>query len=163
MINKQNLWFITLFSLIVILCIYYVSLPEKSLVSMVSNTNNLSDVIEITESDMIVALKVEEEEKLLNNIETAQEKLLNEKSTLEEKNDAYLTLQRINNQKGQMQKIEKLLKDKFNVTSCVKIENNSINITVSSKDQGIDTANKMINEVQSLYNEQKYITIKFQN
>ena len=31
MINKQNLWFITLFSLILILGIYYVSMPKDAL------------------------------------------------------------------------------------------------------------------------------------
>ncbi len=162
MINKQNLWFITLFSLIIILCVYYVSIPEKSLVSMVSNTNSLSEVIEINEADVLIALKALEEEKILSAMETATEQLLNDSSSIKDKNEAYLKLQSLKTQKGQMQKIEKILKDKFNINTCVVINDNTINITVSGKDLGIDKVNQIINEVQKLYDDQKYITVKFQ-
>ena len=91
MINKQNLWFITLFSLIVVLSIYYVSLPEKSIISMVSSTSDLSDVVEISEADVLIALKVQEEEQILAEIESAQELLINNSSSIEQRNDAYKT------------------------------------------------------------------------
>ena len=162
MINKQNLWFITLFSLIVVLSIYYVSLPEKSIISMVSSTSDLSDVVEISEADVLIALKVQEEEQILAEIESAQELLINTSSSIEQRNDAYKTLQKINNKKSQMQKIEKLIKDKFSLDSFVRIKDEVINITISGKDLGIDVVNKIIQEVQKLYTDQKYITVKFQ-
>ena len=162
MINKQNLWFITLFSLIVVLCIYYVSLPEQSTISMVSTTNNLSEVIEINEADVLIALKVEEEEKLLTDIENANHLLLDDSSSIEQKNLAYNTIQQVNSKKSQMQRIEKLLKDQYSLDACVKINDNNINIIVSGDDLGIEQVNKIINDVQKLYDEQKYITIKFQ-
>lgn len=162
MINKQNLWVITLFSLIVVLSIYYISLPEQSKISMVSVTNNLSDVVEINEADVLIALKVEEEEKLLGEIETAQHLLLDESSSIEQRNNAYLTIQNVNTKKSQMQKIEKLLKEKYNVDSCIKIKDDTISVIISGNDLGIDTVNKIINDIQSLYEEQKYITVKFQ-
>ena len=162
MINKQNLWFITLFSLIVVLSIYYVSLPEKSIISMVSSTSDLSDVVEISEADVLIALKVQEEEQILAEIESAQELLINNSSSIEQRNDAYKTLQKINNKKSQMQKIEKLIKDKFSLDSFVRIKDDVINITISGKDLGIDVVNKIIQEVQKLYTDQKYITVKFQ-
>ena len=34
MVNKQNLWFVTLFSLILVLGIYYVSMSDESLRSL---------------------------------------------------------------------------------------------------------------------------------
>ena len=162
MINKQNLWLITCLSLIVVLSIYYISLPEQSNISMVSSSNNLSEVVEINEADVLIALKVEEEERLLGEIEDAKQLLLNNSSSVEQKNNAYKTIQSINNQKGQMQKIEKMLKEKFNVNACVKMDNNSINIIISGNELKIDEVNKIINEVQNLYDETKYITIKFQ-
>ena len=55
-----------------------------------------------------------------------------------------------------------MLKKKFNINSCVKIDNNKITITSSSKDEGTSMANKIINEVQSLYQDQMYITVKFE-
>ena len=162
MINKQNLWLITCLSLIVVLSIYYISLPEQSNISMVSSSNNLSEVVEINEADVLIALKVEEEERLLGEIEDAKQLLLNNSSSVEQKNNAYKTIQSINKQKGQMQKIEKMLKEKFNVNACVKMDSNSINIIISGNELTIDEVNKIINEVQNLYDETKYITIKFQ-
>ena len=162
MINKQNLWLITCLSLIVVLSIYYISLPEHSNISMVSSSNNLSEVVEINEADVLIALKVEEEERLLGEIEDAKQLLLNNSSSVEQKNNAYKTIQSINKQKGQMQKIEKMLKEKFNVNACVKMDSNSINIIISGNELTIDEVNKIINEVQNLYDETKYITMTFQ-
>ena len=53
MINKQNLWFVTLFSLILVLGIYYVTMKDESL-TVLSGVNDVSDVVEVKESDVIV-------------------------------------------------------------------------------------------------------------
>lgn len=37
MINKKSLWFLTLFSLILVLSIYYITMPSEL---MLNNTNN---------------------------------------------------------------------------------------------------------------------------
>ena len=58
--------------------------------------------------------------------------------------------------------IEELLKKEFNINTCVKIDGNKITITSSSKDEGKSLANKIINKVQSLYQVQMYITVKFE-
>ena len=162
MINKQSLWFITLFSLILILGIYYVSMPDDSLTVFSGNTSDTSTTIEITESDIIVAMKVEEEEKMLNEMEQAQKVLLDNTASTEEKNTAYETLQLLNSKKGKTMEIEKILKEKFNVDSFVKIDGNKISVTLSSNDQGKEHANQIINSIQNLYDSQMYITVKFQ-
>ncbi len=60
MINKQNLWFVTLFSLILILGIYYVSIDDEvASVLKTENTQNEKEVIEVNASDLLVALEVE--------------------------------------------------------------------------------------------------------
>ena len=163
MINKQNLWFITLFALILILGIYYITLPDSAIPTFSANEANLDNVIKVTDSDVIVALKVEEEEKILKEMEDAQKILLDNAATTEEKNAAYETLQQLNYKKGKIDEIEKLIKEKFNINSCVKIEGNKINITLSCEDKGAEFANNVIKEVQTLYNTQMYITIKFQS
>ena len=48
MINKQNLWFVTLFSLILILGIYYVSMGDET-ISVLSSDNDVSETVEVTE------------------------------------------------------------------------------------------------------------------
>lgn len=162
MINKQNLWFITLFSLILILGIYYISMPQDSITTFSGNQNSDDIVIDVTESDVIVAMKVEEEEKILKEMEDAQKVLLDTAASVTDKNEAYETLQLLNNKKGKVLEIEKLIKEKFNVDSCAKINGNEINIVLSIKDQGPEYANNIIKEVQSLYDKQMYITVKFQ-
>ena len=146
MINKQNLWFITLFALILILGIYYISLPESTLPVFENTETKLDNAIKVTDSDVIIALKLSEEEKILKEME-----------------DAYNTLKDLNYKKGKTSQIENLIKEKFNLNSCVKIEGDKISVTVDDKDASVEKANNIIKEVQSLYDTQMYITVKFQN
>ena len=41
MINKKNLWFLTLFSLILVLSIYYITMPNELLIT---NNDEIIDV-----------------------------------------------------------------------------------------------------------------------
>ena len=153
MINKQNLWFITLFALILILGIYYISLPESTLPVFENTETKLDNAIKVTDSDVIIALKLSEEEKIL----------IDKSSSKEKKNEAYNTLKDLNYKKGKTSQIENLIKEKFNLNSCVKIEGDKISVTVDDKDASVEKANNIIKEVQSLYDTQMYITVKFQN
>ena len=87
MVNKQNLWFVTLFSLILVLGIYYVSMSDESLTAL-NAENDVSEVIKVEESDVIVALQVADDESVLEQMAEYQNILLDEAATLEEKNDA---------------------------------------------------------------------------
>lgn len=163
MINKQNLWFITLFALILILSIYYISLPESTLPVFENTETKLDNAIKVTDSDVIIALKLSEEEKILKEMEDAQKILIDKSSSKEKKNEAYNTLKDLNYKKGKTSQIENLIKEKFNLNSCVKIEGDKISVTVDDKDASVEKANNIIKEVQSLYDTQMYITVKFQN
>lgn len=165
MINKQNLWFVTLFSLILILGIYYVSMVDNNeTLAAISNSIKNEEVAsaEVSDSDILAALRVNEDEEVLARMEELQTILLDETSTLEEKNDAYESLQVLNSSKGKTAEIEKLIKDEFKLNSFVKISEDKINITVSSKENDVVLANNIIVKVQSLFTEHKYITVKFQ-
>ena len=89
MINKQNLWFLTLFSLILVLSIYYLTMPDEVLQTIKSTNNETKETVELKDSDALAALRVEADEETLNEMNTLQEVLLNESATVEEKNDAY--------------------------------------------------------------------------
>ncbi len=161
MINKQNLWFITLFSLILILGIYYVSIDDEVASVLKSENDNQNTTLEITESDVLVALEVENDEEKQALMEEYQDILLDSDSTIEEKNVAYENMQKLNNSKGEEEKIKNLIKEKFNLNSFVKIKDTSISIVVSSKEHDNKKANDIIRSVQELYNDEKYITVKF--
>ena len=162
MINKQNLWFITLFSLILILGIYYVSIDDEvASVLKAEDNNTQEEVIEITENDALVALEVENDEEKQALMEEYQEVLLDEKSTLQEKNVAYENLQKLNNSKGEENKIKNMIKEKFNLDAFVKIKDNTISVVVASKEHDTEKANNIIRSVQELYDDEMYITVKF--
>ena len=60
--NKQNLWFITLFSIVLILSIYYISIPNNLLEEYTSSSgdsNNTSEVV--NESSILVSLRVQDD------------------------------------------------------------------------------------------------------
>ena len=162
MINKQNLWFVTLFSLILILGIYYVSIDDD--VKSVLKTEDVitsKPVIEITESDALVALEVEKEEEKQAMLEEYQDILLDTSKTVSEKNTAYENIQKINNSKTEEEKIKKLIKEKFNLNAVIKIKDNTISIVVIKSDHDTTLANQIIRSVQELYQDEKYITVKF--
>ena len=162
MINKQNLWFVTLFSLILILGIYYINIDDEvQSVLKTEDTVHEKEVIEITESDILVALEVENDEEKQTLLEEYQDILLSNESTLEEKNVAYENMQQLNNIKEDENKIKNLIKDKFNLNAFVKIKDNTISIVVASKDHNTEKANSIIRSVQELYDDEKYITVKY--
>ncbi len=161
MINKQNLWFVTLFSLILVLGIYYVTMGDESL-SVLAGENNISKEVSVKESDIIVALQVDRDEAVLKEMNEYQSILLDDTATIEEKNDAYNALQALSNSKSECEKIKKLITEKFKFDNFVKIDGDSISITIAAKDHNKEIANNIIREVQSLYDKQKYITVKFE-
>lgn len=162
MINKQNLWFVTLFSLILILGIYYVSIDDdvKSVLKT-EETYDSTPVVEITESDVLVALEVERDEEKQTLMEEYQDILLDTSSTVQEKNTAYENMQKLNNSVNDEKKIKDLIKEKFKLESFVKIKDNTISIVALKNEHDNNLANQIIRSVQELFPEEKYITVKF--
>ena len=164
MINKQNLWFITLFSLIMVLSIYYLTMSEDTLSTLnVNNTNNNGTEVVISENETLVALKVADEEALVSKIEELQNVLLNNSSSLEEKNNAYDELQNLNKNESTKETITKKIKDTYKLDSFVSIDGNNIKITIASSKHDTKLANNIIRSVQELFSDTKYITVKFGN
>ncbi|CDE50529.1 spoIIIAH [Firmicutes bacterium CAG:460] len=161
MINKQNLWFVTLFSLILVLGIYYVTMGDETL-SVLAGENNVSSPVEVKASDVIVALQVASDESVLKEMNEYQSILLDDTATIEEKNDAYNALQALSNSKSECEKIKKMITEKFKYDSFIKIDGDAISITIASKEHSKEIANKIIREVQNMYDKQKYITVKFE-
>lgn len=161
MINKQNLWFVTLFSLILVLGIYYVTMGDETL-SVLAGENNVSSPVEVKASDVIVALQVASDESVLKEMNEYQSILLDDTATIEEKNDAYNALQALSNSKSECEKTKKMITEKFKYDSFIKIDGDALSITIASKEHSKEIANKIIREVQNMYDKQKYITVKFE-
>ena len=163
MINKQNLWFLTLFSLIMVLSIYYLTMSNDTLSTLNVNTDTKEEtnLVISEENDTLIALKVASEEEFLARMEDLENILLSDVATIEEKNDAYEQLQTLSKNENEKETISQKIKDEFKLDSVVSIQNNTITITVASKKHDTTLANNIIRSIQSLYQENKYITVKF--
>lgn len=166
MINKQGLWFVTLFSLILVLSIYYVTMSDDTLSSILDNNtttdNSQMANVNVEESSILVSLRVSDEEKMLKEMNELQTILLDDAATLEEKNDAYDQLLLLNANKGKEEELEKKIRQEFQLNSFVKIQNDQISIVIESNNHNVETANNIIRSVQSLYDKKMFITVKFQ-
>ena len=170
MINKKNLWFLTLFSLILVLSVYYITMPSELLLNNgylnnepVVATNDNDDVeVSIEEAELLVALRVEAEEQTLNEIENLKSILTNVDSTIEEKNNAFEKMKAINMTKSEEEKLENLIKEKYNLQAFVKKDGDQIRVVVASENHDTTLANNIMRTIQENYDDKMYISIKFQ-
>ena len=158
--NKKNLLYVSLISLILILSIYYISIPNN-LLENIEPTISENINISTNEISNLVGLRVENEEMVISKIEELQNTITDKTKSLEEKNIAYEQLKNINHIKGKQEEIEKIIKKDFNYESFVKINEDQINIVINQKEHNKEIANNIIKKIQSLFKEKKYITVKF--
>lgn len=163
MINKQKLWFLTLFSLILVLSVYYITMPSDLLnTKEVINDNENNIITNITNEDSLSILRVMSEEERLEEIEDLKVILNDEKSTTEEKNNAYEKMKIIEETKSKESALENIIKEKFNLTAFIKIKNNQIKVVIESTEHSYELANNIIKSIQEEYDEKVFISVKFQ-
>lgn len=171
MINKKSIWFLTLFSLILVLSVYYITMPSELLLNTNGNYTQEpegSEVAngkepEIIESTVLVALRVEAEEELKNEMQKLQSILTNTDSSTEQKNDAYNKMKNLNVQRGKENELEAKLKEVYNLEAFVKIKDGAVEVVVKSQDHSKDLANKIMRTLQEKFETEMYITVKFTN
>ena len=165
MINKKNLWFLTLFSLILVLSIYYITMPNELLITNNGNVdleNNLDSEVSIEESNIISALKVEDDNSVLENINTLKEKLTNNELAVEEKNLVFEELKKINKNSSLEETIENKIKNTYSYESFVKIDNDQIRVVVGANEHNVELANNIMRLIQSEFDKKMYISVEFQ-
>lgn len=162
MINKQGIWLLTLFSLILVLSVYYITMPSEFLASASKNINNSKEVTKIKESEIISTLKVENEEERNEKISELQTILTKEDATNEEKNNAYEELKTINILKGKEDEISAKIKEQYNLENFVKIKDDQVRVVIIKNEHDTKLANDIMNLVQSKFDSKMYISIKFQ-
>ena len=172
MINKKNLWFLTLFSLILVLSVYYITMPSELLLNngyisetLVSNTKEDKEdeiTVSIEESEILVALRVEADEQMLNEIDELKAVLTNVDSSIDEKNNAFEQMKALNMSKSEEEKLEGIIKEQYKLESFVKKSGDQIRIVVATNEHDTTLANNIMRTVQDKYEEKMYISVKFQ-
>lgn len=162
MINRKNIWFLTLFSLILALSVYYVTMPSETLLDVYGNVDKKEDEVVVETTDVIAVHHLENETKVTKELDLLKMKLVDTNASVEEKNAAYDKIRNINNNKTLESEIEKQIKEKLKLNSFVKIEDSQITVFVTSKKYDTALANKIMKLVQENFKETKYVTVKFE-
>lgn len=166
MINKKNLWFLTLFSLVLVLSIYYITMPNELLITnngnILKEKNNDSKVVNVKESDVISALKVEDNNKVVNEINELKEKLTNKDISVSEKNSVFEELRTINKNSSLEETIESKIKSTYSFDNFVKVDNDQVRVVVGTNDHNVTLANNIMRLVQSEFENKMYISVEFQ-
>ena len=163
MINKQNLWFITLFSLILILGVYYVTMPSDLLgkaKDLVSKENVVKE--EVKEESTLVAMRVNLEEERDEQKKELQEKITKENLNTDEKNNLYEEIKYLNEVQGKEENIEKKIKKEYDLACFTKIDNTNISVVCISSEHDEKKANDIMRLIQKEYKNKMNITVKFQ-
>lgn len=166
MINKRSLWFLTLFSLILVLSVYYITMPSELLMATNNGSKKESEEVSVTEETEenaeLVALRVESEEKMLDKVTELKKILTDSKASTEEKNKAFEELQKLNKNRSEEEKIENKINKEFKFKSFVSIENTNVTVVVDSKQHSTEIANKIMRLVQENFDKKMSISVKFQ-
>lgn len=158
--NRQNLWFLTLFSLILILGVYYITLPSDIFGESLNVNKDVSVVV--SENDKLIALRVERNQNISSVMSELQDKINSEGISAEEKNSAFEELQILNLAKGKETYLEDKIKSEFKINSYVEINNDNINVTLSSSEHNSELANDIMRCIQEEFEDRKNIVIKFE-
>ena len=172
MINKQGLIFLTLTSLILVLSVYYVTIPNELLLT----TNGLyldnekeemvnkesSDNVVITNTNTIETMKSilkDERHKIMTDLNT---KLIDKDISTEEKNNVYEEIKIMNKIESMESAIAQKIKNELGYDSFVKIKDDVIEIVINSSQHDTSLAVKIMSLIEKDY-ENMYISVSFKS
>ena len=163
MISKQNLWFLTLFSLILVLSVYYITMPNDLLKNTTEEVTEKAETeATVEEVSSLVAMRVSLEEERQSSIDALQEQLVSDVLGSEEKNNIYEQLKYLNELQGKEQEIEKEIKEKYKIDCFVKIDNSNAEVVCVSSKHDSTLANNIMRLIQGKYKNKMFVTVKFQ-
>jgi len=163
MINKQSMWFLTLLSLVLVLGVYYVTMPNDLLSSKVEGKETEEKAnVTVTEGDVLIAMRANRDEKVALEIEELQKVLTSETATSEEKNTAFEELKVLNLNIGKEEELEEKIESDFGIKSYIEINKDNIKVVINSKEHDASLANNIMRSIQSEYKEKMYITVQFE-
>ena len=178
--DKQNMWFLTLFSLILVLSVYYITMPNELLLTNNSNTlteevnSSLDEVNNEKDANEEVSIQIEECESVIAYNETLEDTrnkqindleavMLDTSKTTDEKNEAYEQIKYLNELTGKEEKLEEKIKNTYKIDNFIEIDNSSIKVVAAKKEHDITLANKIMQSIQEEFTNKMYITVKFES
>lgn len=162
--NKQNFLFVTLFSLILVLSVYYVTMPNDLLLNVDESSVKEDEIVSLSvdEASLISALRINKEEERISLQSDYQSILTSSESTVDEKNDALEKIKFLNETAVLESSLEEKIKTQYKIECCIEVDNSSISTTCSSSNHNNSLANNIMRSIQEEFESNKYITIKFE-
>ena len=161
MINKKNLWFLTLFSLVLVLSVYYVTMPKELLITDNIANKKEPDNVKVEETNIIETLRVEDNTTTLEEINKLKATISSSEATTEDKNKAFDTLKTLNQISSKEELLEEKVKNAHNLDSFVKIEGDQIRVVVNSEEHTTTLANDIMRSIQNNFDTKQYIVVQF--
>ena len=160
MINKKNLWFLTLFSLVLVLSVYYVTMPKELLLTNNGNTSDDSEVV-IEEVNIIETLRSEDSANTLAEINKLKATIGDDGATTDAKNEAFDALKLLNQISSKEEILEEKVKTSLGLDSFIKIDGDQIRVVVNSSEHNSTLANQIMRTIQDSFDTKQYISIQF--
>ncbi len=162
MINKKNLWFLTLFSLVLVLSVYYITMPSELLVSNNSETVDNDKInVSVDEANIIETLKQEDHNNTLEEINKLKKTISSEETTQEDRNKAFDAIKLLNQISSKEELLEEKVKNTHNLDSFIKIDGDQIRVVIDEDNHTSSLANDIMRTIQSNFDTKQYISIQF--
>ena len=161
MIKKKNLWFLTLFSLVLVLSVYYVTMPNELLVANNSSNTVKKEKVLIEEANIIETLKSEDNNNTLEEINKLKTTIADSKTSAEDRNKAFDELKLLNQISSKEELLEEKIKNTHNLDSFIKIDGDQVRVVIDSDEHSNTLANKIMRTVQDNFDTKQYISVQF--
>ena len=176
--NKQALAFLTMFSLILMLSVYYVTLPNDNMSVMTQDGKAQSEAMmeeenkeenkentketEEKNTDEVLALQEEIEKKEDEEIHKQETIVSKDNTSSEDKQNAVAKMESIKDAKELQKKIVEELKQQ-NIKSAVEITDKNCIINVFNMENNMENAKKAMNAAYSITKDAYFIEVVFKD
>lgn len=161
MINKKNLWFLTLFSLVLVLSVYYITMPSELLTTNNGEAVNPSAEVSFEEANIIETLKQEDNNNTIDEINKYKATISDEEASIEDKNEAFDAIKLLNQISSKEEILEEKIKNEHNLDSFIKIDGDQIRVVIDSDEHTNSLANDIMRTIQSNFDTKQYISVQF--
>ena len=162
MIDKKNIWFLTLFSLILVLSVYYITMPKELLLTGLNDLKETNDEYsKVEETSALSVMKVEDKEETKKEMETLKEVLLQQDAEVSKKSEAFDKMKQLDINSSKEEELETKIEQELGYESFIKIDGDKIKVVVSLDKKDTKIANNIMRLIQSNYDTKKYITVEF--
>ncbi len=163
MINKQSMWFLTLLSLVLVLGVYYVTMPNDLLSGKITSDEIKETLdVKVSEGDTLIAMRANRDEEVSLEIEKLESVLTSDSSSVEDKNKAFEDLKVLNLNISKEEALEQKIEEKFGIKSYIEVNNDAVKVVINSKEHDASLANSLMRCIQEEYEQKMYISIEFE-